>query len=189
VKLLTILAAIAASVVLAACGTTQGSSGSSAAQAAPGIGAPVRDGNFEFVVLSVDRSKTAGPDDDQSTAQGDYVNVLLSVKNTGNEAQSYWPRDQHLIINGNKFDAAPITGAPGDGDNINPGLGIAKTVVSFDVPVGAAPEAIELHDSAFSGGVKVNLAGTPLAKPQAWKNSKPRRPGKWCLLTAVGTGN
>ena len=131
--------------------------------AAPGIGAPVRDGKFEFVVLEVDRSKTAGPADDQSTAQGDYINVLLSVKNTGNEAQSYWARDQHLIINGNKFDAAPITGALGDGDNINPGLGIAKTVVSFDVPVGAAPEAIELHDSAFSGGVKVSLAGSPPA--------------------------
>jgi hypothetical protein len=72
VKWLTILAAIAASVVLAGCGTTtatQGSSGSSAAQAAPGIGAPVRDGKFEFVVLSVDRSKTAGPADDQSTAR------------------------------------------------------------------------------------------------------------------------
>ena len=165
-KILAILAAIAASVVLVGCGTTtatRGSSGSSAAQAAPGIGAPVRDGKFEFVVLEVDRSKTAGPADDQSTAQGDYINVLLSVKNTGNEAQSYWARDQHLIINGNKFDAAPITGAPGDGDNINPGLGIAKTVVSFDVPVGAAPEAIELHDSAFSGGVKVSLAGSPPA--------------------------
>jgi Domain of unknown function (DUF4352) len=123
------LAAIAASVVLAGCGSTtatQGSSGSSAAQA-------------------------------------DYINVLLSVKNTGNEAQSYFARDQHLIIKGNKFDAAPITGAPGDGDNINPGLGIAKTVVSFDVPVGAAPEAIELHDSVFSGGVKVSLAGSPAA--------------------------
>jgi hypothetical protein len=62
-----------------------------------------------------------------------------------------------------RFTTAPITGAPGEGDNINPGLAIAKTVVSFDVPVGAAPEAIELHDSAFSGGVKVSLAGSPPA--------------------------
>jgi hypothetical protein len=166
VKLPTILAAIAASVVLAGCGTTtatQGSSGSSAAQAAPGIGAPVRDGKFEFVVLEVDRSKTAGPTDDQSTAQGEFINVHLSVKNTGNEAQGYYATNQKLIINGKKFDAASIMGAPGDGNNINPGLGIDSTVVSFDVPVGAAPDAIELHDSAFSGGVKVSLAGSPPA--------------------------
>jgi hypothetical protein len=115
VKWLTILAAIAASVVLAGCGTTtatQGSSGSSAAQAAPGIGAPVRDGKFEFVVLSVDRSKTAGPADDQSTAQGEFINVDLSVKNTGNEAQGYYATDQKLIINGKKFDAASIVVPP-----------------------------------------------------------------------------
>jgi hypothetical protein len=54
-------------------------------------------------------------------------------------------------------------GVTGDGDNINPGLGIDSTVVSFDVPVGVAPDGIELHDSAFSGGVMVNLAGSPPA--------------------------
>jgi hypothetical protein len=99
-------AAIAASVVLAGCGTTtatQGSSGSSAAQAAPGIGAPVRDGKFEFVVLSVDRSKTAGPADDQSTAQGEFINVHLSVKNTGNEGKAITRRIKKLIINGKKL--------------------------------------------------------------------------------------
>jgi hypothetical protein len=85
------------------------------------------------------------------------------VKNTGNEAQGYYATNQKPIINGKKFDAASIMGAPGDGNNINPGLGIDSTVVSFDVPVGAAPEAIELHDSAFSGGVKVSLAGSPPA--------------------------
>jgi hypothetical protein len=37
-------------------------------------------------------------------------------------------------------------------------LGI-DTVVSFDVPPGSTPEAVVLHDSAFSGGTKVNLSG------------------------------
>jgi hypothetical protein len=121
----------------------------------------VRDGKFEFVVLSVDRSKTDGSADDPSTAQGEFINVHLSVKNTGNEAQGYYGSNQKLIVSGKKFDAASIMGAPGDGNNLNPGLGIASTVVSFDVPVGTNPDAVELHDSAFSGGVQVSLAGSP----------------------------
>lgn len=151
-------------VVLAGCatGTTAAGStnpaGSRAAQAA-GIGTPVRDGKFEFVVTSVDRSKTAGnPSNEfeQSTAQGEYINAHLSVKNIGNEAQSYFANNQKLIVGGKKFDPASILGINGDGDSINPGLGIT-TVVSFDVPPGTAPDSIELHDSAFSGGATVKL--------------------------------
>jgi hypothetical protein len=78
------------------------------------------------------------------------------VKNTGDEAQSYFASNQKLIVGGKQFDAASILGVPGDGDNINPGLSI-DTIVSFDVPTGSAPEAVELHDSAFSGGARVDL--------------------------------
>lgn len=119
----------------------------------------MRDGKFEFVVTSVDRSKTAGnPSNEfeQSTAQGEYINVHLSVKNIGNEAQSYFANNQKLIAGGKKFDAASIMGVNGDGGSLNPGLGV-DTVVSFDVPVGTTPDSIELHDSAFSGGATVNL--------------------------------
>lgn len=38
---------------------------------------------------------------------------------------------------------------------INPGLAI-DTALAFDVPVGTVPDGIQLHDSAFSGGVTVN---------------------------------
>jgi hypothetical protein len=154
---------IAASIaVLAGCvpSTTPGSTNlaGSPPQAAS-IGTPVRDGKFEFIVTSVDRSKTAGnPSNDfeQSTAQGEYINVHLSVKNIGNEAQSYFAQNQKLIVGGKKFDAASILGVNGDGGSINPGLG-ADTEVSFDVPQGTTPNSIELHDSAFSGGVTVRL--------------------------------
>ncbi|UQX12292.1 DUF4352 domain-containing protein [Candidatus Mycobacterium methanotrophicum] len=147
--------------LLAACGAGNQATekpAESHAQAAV-IGTPVRDGKFEFIVTSVDRSKTAGnPSNEyeQSTAQGEYINVHLSVKNTGNEAQSYFASNQKLIVGGKKFDAASILGLKGDGDSINPGLGI-DTVVSFDVPVGTNPDSIELHDSAFSGGATVKL--------------------------------
>jgi len=38
--------------------------------------------------------------------------------------------------------------------DINPGNSIDATA-SFDLPVGTPPGEIELHDSAFSGGVEV----------------------------------
>ena len=106
------------------------------------------------------RSKTAGdPTNEflQSTAQGEYVNIRLSVKNIGNEAQTYFVQNQKLIVGGKKFDAASILGAKGDDISLNPGRGIDNTVVSFDVPPGTVPTSIELHDSAFSGGVTVRL--------------------------------
>lgn len=41
-------------------------------------------------------------------------------------------------------------------DEINPGNTVTMPVV-FDMPAGAVPDAIELHDSMFSGGVTVSL--------------------------------
>jgi hypothetical protein len=41
--------------------------------------------------------------------------------------------------------------------DLNPGFS-ATITVPFDVPVGTVPDAIELHNSAFSGGVKASLA-------------------------------
>ena len=144
--------------------TASSSSSSSAAPqqtAAPAaaIGTPVSDGKFQFTVTSVDRSKTAGdPTNEflQETAQGEFVNVHITVMNTGDQAQTYFATNQKLIIGGKKFDAASILGLKGDNANINPGLAV-DTIVSFDVPPGTAPDAVELHDSAFSGGTTVSL--------------------------------
>ena len=43
----------------------------------------------------------------------------------------------------------------GTGD-INPGNSI-QVQVAFDVPPGTQPAELELHDSMFSGGVKLRL--------------------------------
>ena len=156
---------ITAAGLLTACMPTTSSSSSSsqepaaAAPSAAGIGTPVSDGKLQFVVTSVDRSAIAGdPTNEfmQQKAKGEFVNVHLTITNTGNEARGFFATNQKLIINGNKYDAASILGVPGDGDNINPGLNV-ESVASFDVPPGAQPQAIELHDSLFSGGATVNL--------------------------------
>ena len=44
-----------------------------------------------------------------------------------------------------------------DGTDINPGNHIDVQVV-FNVPEGTKPAQLVLHDSAFSGGVKVDLS-------------------------------
>lgn len=125
----------------------------------PGIGVPVRDGKFEFVVSGITRSSTAGdPNNEflQETAKGEFVNVHLTVTNIGNEPQSYFPSEQKLVIDGKQFAAADISWASEGNGNINPGLSI-DTTVSFDVPPGSQPEAVVLHDSMFSNGVTVSL--------------------------------
>ena len=157
-----IVAAAIGSAVLAGCGTAtnyaspNGTVGASPAKAASGIGSPVRDGQFEFTVTSVDRSRTAGDLADPTQAKGEYFNVHLTVKNTGTEARSYGSSDQKLIIGGKQYNAASVLGLPNDNENINPGLSI-DTVVPFDIPVGAQPDAVQLHDSLFSGGITVTL--------------------------------
>lgn len=156
---------VAAGLLTACMPTTSSSSSASASEkpaaatAAAGIGTPVSDGKLQFVVTNVDRSAIAGdPTNEfmQEQAKGEFVNVHLRITNTGNEARSFSATNQKLIVNGNKYDAASILGVPGDGDNINPGLSV-ESVASFDVPPGAEPDAIELHDSMFSGGATVNL--------------------------------
>lgn len=133
--------------------------GTSAPQTAPGIGSPVSDGKFEFVVTSVDRSKVAGDPSNkylQETAKGEFVNVRIRVTNTGNAARMFSASNQKLIIGGSQYTATSLLGVPGDDENINPGLTV-ESVASFDVPPGAVPDAIVLHDAMLSGGVKVSL--------------------------------
>jgi hypothetical protein len=154
------VASICAATITGCVATSDNSRASSrsseAAAATAKIGTPVSDGKFQFVVTSVDRSPTAGDPADPTQAKGEFFNVHLTVKNTGTQANSYGSHDQKLIVAGKQFDAAEVLGLPGDDENINPGLSI-DTVVPFDVPPGTQPDAVQLHDSAFSNGVTVSL--------------------------------
>jgi hypothetical protein len=124
--------------------------------AATGVELPAADGMFDFVVTGIDHASTIGDGIWQEEAKGEFVIVRLNVTNTGDEARTFFSGNQHLIVNGNKYDATTVVGGDVDSENINPGLGI-DTSVTFDVPLGSQADAIELHDSMFSGGVTVNL--------------------------------
>ena len=84
----------------------------------------------------------------------------MTVQNIGDEAQFFMESDQTLLIDAKEFSADSTATYMHNSDGmiteINPGNAITITVV-YDVPAGSQADAIELHDSAFSGGVTVSL--------------------------------
>lgn len=132
--------------------------------AAP-AGSAVRDGKFEFRVLGVTRAAQAGDLSNPfmiAEAQGEFVIVTLSVQNIGDVPQSYFGTNQKLIdVSGREYGSDSeaslwMNQEGGIMSDINPGNSI-QVRAAFDVPPGTQPAELELHDSAFSGGVSVRL--------------------------------
>ncbi|RBO92490.1 DUF4352 domain-containing protein [Nocardia puris] len=125
-------------------------------------GSAVRDGKFEFAVTAVDPPVTAVGDNPylQSTAQGVYILVHVTVTNIGDRPQTYFGSNQKLIDDqGRRYEndtRAEINVNDHLATPINPGNSVDVTIV-FDVPAGTVPAVLQLHDSAFSGGAKVAL--------------------------------
>jgi hypothetical protein len=150
-------------------GSSSGTSSSKAStsSATPKIGQPASDGKFTFVVNKFTCGiPTVGTNPyAQATAQGQYCDLNLTIKNTGTESQTISDSDQFLFnAAGSKYtadtsadiDAAPSTSTDIWLNNINPGNSVTGDIY-FDVPKGTTPVTAELHDSAFSNGVKVSL--------------------------------
>lgn len=129
------------------------------------IGQAVRDGKFEFTVKNIECGRPSVGTNQYvtKTAQGQYCLLNLNVKNIGNEAQGLFSSNQKLL-NAQKQqyaadDTATIYAAPNSSawySNINPGNSVEGAIV-FDIPKDQTPTTAELHDSAFSSGVKVSL--------------------------------
>lgn len=121
-------------------------------------------GGIGFTVTAIDPPvKTVGSNPYlQKTAQGEYLLVYVRVTNIGNKAQTYWSGNQKLIDDrGREFENDTMAGinvneGTAMSSEINPGNSV-DVVVVFDIPAGTTPAALELHDSAFSGGAKVAL--------------------------------
>jgi hypothetical protein len=125
------------------------------------MGEPAQDGNFTFVVNSLEcGATTVGEDFMQEEAQGEFCIMEVTVENHGDEAQSLSASDQYLYDDEERKFSSDITFALAVEtpifEQINPGNSLDGTIV-FDVPTGTAIEFAELHDSAFSGGVLVDL--------------------------------
>lgn len=134
------------------------------ADPSPGVGQPVRDGRFEFVVSRVDCSKSqVGLEYLHRTAKGRYCVVSLSITNIADEPQFFLGRAQKAFdAKGTAFTDDAVAGFFANRDahaflqKIDPGQRITGRLV-FDVPKGTTLAAMELHDSFFSGGVRVVL--------------------------------
>lgn len=141
------------------------SSASSKSHAAP-VGSAVRDGKFEFQVVSVARANTVSDPTNNpymtTTAQGEFVVVTLSVRNIGDQPQNYFGDNQKVVdASGRQYGANSEAGLWMNTNvtalgQINPGNSI-QVRIAFDVPPGTQPTALELHDSMFSDGVSVRL--------------------------------
>jgi len=133
---------------------------------ANGIGETYRDGKFSFTVTKVKKGvRRVGNEYLGQTAQGQFVLVYVTVRNTGDRARTFDAGNQKLIdTSGREFQAdSEAVIAMGEEsksflEEINPGNGVNGILV-FDVPRDVKIKSIELHDSMFSGGVTVPLGG------------------------------
>ena len=132
---------------------------------APGLNTPVKDGRFEFVVASVSCGHASVSRAFVSrSAQGQFCLVALSVRNVGTKSQTFADAFQKANApTGDSYAADTTAGllANTDGANvwtlINPGNKVSGTIV-FDIPAAGTISTVELHDSALSHGVIVNIA-------------------------------
>jgi hypothetical protein len=152
--------------VIATVGTHGTSSGGSSggAQASGGqtpavakIGAPVRDGKFQFTVTSVSHAKHAGGLLGV-TAQGRFTILHVTVKNIGGQSQTLDASNQYVYdASGKRFSANSQASSQSFLlTDINPGNEVTGTI-AFDLPKGDHAVKAGLHDSAVSGGVTVTL--------------------------------
>ncbi|MFI1920507.1 DUF4352 domain-containing protein [Nocardia sp. NPDC020380] len=126
------------------------------------VGSEVRDGKFAFTVNSVDAPVSSVGDNEfmAKQAQGEYILVHVTIANIGDQSQTYIGNNQKLIDDQGKSysddSAAEMNLNKDIVTDINPGNKVA-VALAFDVPKGTVPNAIEFHDSMFSGGVRVAL--------------------------------
>jgi hypothetical protein len=129
-----------------------------------GLGDPVRDGQFEFVVRSVDCGAASVGRVARQTAQDQFCLVALEVANTGTEGRTFGGGQQFLFdSDGNRHDPDLDATARHEGDgrlwssHLNPGQRLEGTLV-YDVPESVTVSRVELHDGPFSGGASVEVA-------------------------------
>jgi Domain of unknown function (DUF4352) len=126
------------------------------------IGAATRDGQFKFTVTKVQAGIThVGASGVLSAKpQGQFYRVSLTVENIGDSEQDLLSDYQTLWIGKKSYapdDQATAYDAAGNLLwKVNPGNKVNGAVI-FDIPKGARPSHIELHDSLLSGGTTVTL--------------------------------
>jgi hypothetical protein len=128
----------------------------------PQLGAPVRDGNLEFVVSRVQCGfAEVGSGLVKRTAKGQYCLADVRVSNVKDDSRTLYEPFQKLVDSaGNKHSAdismRLVYRDQTLWDKVEPGRQVSGTMV-FDIPRDVRAESLELHDGIASGGVTVRL--------------------------------
>lgn len=155
----------ALAVLLPLAGACSGGGGTGGAKPSTSVGQPIQDGKFEFRVNTVSCGVTRVGDGVLArTPQGQYCVVNVSVKNTGSFAQVVDTISQKAFSsNGDSYRADVTASLASNGATstftrgINPGDQVTGNIV-FDVPKSATLAKLELHDTAASNGVVVQVS-------------------------------
>lgn len=133
-------------------------------EAAYGLGDAVAADGWEITVSKVkDGVSTVGNEFLNTKAQGQFVKVNLSVKNTKSEPKLFFEDNIKLSDKeGNTYSSDSEAGIYADEDSIlfleeiNPG-NTAKGVLIFDVPEDVTPERLVFEGGIFSDPVEISL--------------------------------
>jgi len=94
--------------------------------------------------------------------KGEFCVATVAVENAGDEAQTLDSSSQYAYVGGKEYSAdSGVSHSTKQAqsfflEEIDPGNSV-EGIVAFDVPEGAKPGRLELHDSPFSGGIDVRV--------------------------------
>ncbi|MBB2894193.1 DUF4352 domain-containing protein [Flexivirga oryzae] len=130
---------------------------------APHIGTPVRSGDLQFTVTKVVRDQTSvGEDFMAEKAQGRYTLVYVTVRNVGDDSETFFDDDQKIKDADSKTyspdSAAELAMKNNDVwlSDINPGNAVDGVLV-YDMPVGVKATAIDFSGGLFDDAKTVQL--------------------------------
>jgi hypothetical protein len=136
---------------------TEAGSAPAMAAVAARLGQEAKDGAFTFVVTGVEESRSLGA----VTPVGKFVTLTVFITNDSRNAQAYFSGNQRIFDStgrnfGNDTNAELSANGGAAFEGIAPGNTAIVTIV-FDVPIEFSPAAVELHDTRFSRGVKIDV--------------------------------
>lgn len=121
-------------------------------------GTPVRDGKFEFVLSDVSTPPDVRGD---PRPRGQWIIAMVTVRNLDGEPREFHVNHQKLVDSEGHTYAGDSQAAVAINKSsmviqLTPGADITMKL-PFDVPAGTSPTTVELHDSVFSGGARVEV--------------------------------
>ncbi|MBB2948636.1 hypothetical protein FB565_008419 [Actinoplanes lutulentus] len=130
------------------------------------VGTAATDGKFQFTVTKlkcgVDR---VGPAEFGEKAQGEFCLLDVTVKNVGASAEVFSDMSQYAYdAAGGEYQVDSGAGTWANKDHstflesLNPGNTVKGKLV-FDVPEGTKLTSVVLHESMYTAGIRVPLAG------------------------------